>query len=326
MRNIFYGHYSMPEEQIEEFWKNCVFVFDTNVLLDMFRLSPKSAERLLSIMERQKKRVWLPYQIAEEYHSNLNSVIAKQAKQCADLKKDLLKLTGALKNKRCQSFLSDLDPKITEALSDLENHLETTETQITQSLHHNEIKDCIAKIFDQKIGSKTSIDEYNRRCNDAKGRYQDKIPPGFCDQKEKKEPECYGDYQIWCDLIEYANTHQRDILLVSGDTKEDWICKVSGQYVGPLPALRQEFREKTNGRAYYSYTLDKFIEEYSSRFEKTKESPENEALIQEIRDRDDASEFNSADSVISGETCIEYNFNTEAIDFNDLSDSGTLTD
>ena len=105
MRDIFHGYYSLSqEEEIKKFWKSCVFVFDANVLLDLFRLSRKSTDRLLKIMESQKERIWLPYQVAEEYHRNLSATISEQAKKCEKtilLLENLLKELGIKKN---QSF------------------------------------------------------------------------------------------------------------------------------------------------------------------------------------------------------------------------------
>lgn len=293
MKDIFHGHYHPTHE---DFWENCIFVFDTNVLLDLFRLSERSTTRLLEIMEAQKERIWLPYQVAEEYHRNLNATICGQAKRCQeiiDLQNRLLEL---LRTKKYQSFLGDIPQEVSPHLEELGDKLKGKKIEIQELLHCNKTKERIAEIFHGKIGKQANLEDKEKWCKDAEERYKKKIPPGFSDTK-KDAPECYGDYLVWRELIEYAKESRKPILFVSGDTKEDWVCKANGQYIGPHPDLCYEFKDETSGQSYYSYTLDGFLKEYSQIIEKTTNTPEDhEAIIQEILEREEEPMFKSPSS------------------------------
>ena len=71
-----------------------------------------------------------------------------------------------------------------------------------------------------------------------------------------------------------------------------------GQHIGPNPDLRHEFRKETN-KTYYSYTLDSFLEEYSRIIEeKNNPEAEDEAVIREIREREDEPESMSSHSTL----------------------------
>lgn len=294
MKDIFHGHYHPTHE---DFWENCIFVFDTNVLLDLFRLSERSTTRLLEIMETQKERIWLPYPIAEEYHRNLNTTICEQAKRCQEIIEHQNKLLELLRTKKYQSFLGDLPREVSPHLEDLGKKLEKKKEEIQELLHNNKTKERIAEIFHGKIGKQAKQADRETRCKEAEERYKKKIPPGFSDTKKKDAPECYGDYLIWSELIEYAKESKKPILFVSGDIKEDWVCKANGQYIGPHPDLRQEFKDKTGGQSYYSYTLDGFLKEYSQMIEKATTPPaDHDAIIQEILEREEEPMFKSPSS------------------------------
>ena len=39
MRKLFSGYYRPLNEEIEELWANCIFIFDTSSLLNLYRYS-----------------------------------------------------------------------------------------------------------------------------------------------------------------------------------------------------------------------------------------------------------------------------------------------
>ena len=59
MRYLFPGYYQPTEEEFTELWKECIFSFDTNVLLHIYRYSPKTRQRLFDILEKLQERQFL---------------------------------------------------------------------------------------------------------------------------------------------------------------------------------------------------------------------------------------------------------------------------
>ena len=80
MRQLFPGYYEPSSHEIEEMWRTCVFVFDTNMLLNMYRYSAEARESLFEVLDRLEDRLWIPYQVALEYHDRRMVVIAEQVK------------------------------------------------------------------------------------------------------------------------------------------------------------------------------------------------------------------------------------------------------
>jgi hypothetical protein len=78
MKSIFAGYYRPTDKEFDELWKTCVFIFDTSVLLDLYRSTAKTREVLFSILEKIKDRIWLPYQAGWEYQEDRLDVIAKE--------------------------------------------------------------------------------------------------------------------------------------------------------------------------------------------------------------------------------------------------------
>ncbi len=76
MKNTFSDY----EHDYDYIWENCIFVFDTNVLLDLYSYSEKTTEDFLNSLEDDRicNRIWLPYQVSVEYHMNCSSIISKE--------------------------------------------------------------------------------------------------------------------------------------------------------------------------------------------------------------------------------------------------------
>jgi predicted nucleic acid-binding protein len=81
MRKLFPGHYTPSEEEFGKIWKDGLIVFDTNVLLDLYRYSENTVKALFEVMESLEDRIWIPFQVSKEYHKNLNSVISDQVRK-----------------------------------------------------------------------------------------------------------------------------------------------------------------------------------------------------------------------------------------------------
>lgn len=87
MRELFPGYYTPSEERFKALWDECVFVFDANVLLNVYRYSPKTLKNFLDILKRLENRLWLPHQAALEYQRNRLTVISEQYQPYADIPK-----------------------------------------------------------------------------------------------------------------------------------------------------------------------------------------------------------------------------------------------
>jgi hypothetical protein len=87
MKQNFPGYYRPSEEDFSKLWDDCIFSLDANILLNLYRYSPKTRTELLKILTNISDRIWVPYQAAEEYQKNRLSVILKQEKAYEEMQK-----------------------------------------------------------------------------------------------------------------------------------------------------------------------------------------------------------------------------------------------
>ena len=111
--------------------------------------------------------------------------------------------------------------------------------------------------------------EFNERCEKL-------IPPGYKDVK--KENNAIGDYLLWKEILEYAKSERKNIILVTEDKKEDWWWMERGKTIGPRYELNREFYAETQ-QDFYMYDLTGFLK----RMKIEKGSNVNEAILSEIR-------------------------------------------
>jgi hypothetical protein len=80
MRDLFRGYYKPTPEELAAIWEKCVFSFDANILLHIYSYTPETRERFFEILTCLKDRIWIPHQVAYEYHKNRIYVISDQVK------------------------------------------------------------------------------------------------------------------------------------------------------------------------------------------------------------------------------------------------------
>ena len=76
------------ENELNDLWQECVFVFDTNVLMHLYESSPKTRKVWLDLLlqiKKQGRKLWLPYQFAYEYHQHILTIDSDIQEKYIDL-------------------------------------------------------------------------------------------------------------------------------------------------------------------------------------------------------------------------------------------------
>ena len=295
MRKLFSGYYRPTKEEFDELWEKCIFSFDTNVLLHLYRYTPETRDRLLDILNAFKERIWIPHQVAYEYQAERLGVITQQLKPYEEinnlLDENLKKLISVLhKYKNRYSFVTFIEPKsiiepIEEATKRVQKELQDAKLSHPDFLENDEFLEVITKLLTGKVGESYSEEKLEKIYEEAEKRFRSKKPPGYEDVK-KPDPERYGDVVLWCQLIDYAKSLKRPLIFVTDDEKEDWWRKHEGKTIGPRPELVQEMLTKA-GVCFYMYTTDRFIN-YAEDFLKLPDQKEAIEEAKEVRLQDAA--------------------------------------
>lgn len=260
MRNNFPGYYSLSADEQDEMWDKAIIVLDTNVLLDFYRVSPKTQSDLLSLLEYYGGlgRLWIPFLVASEYHNNLYRVIFEQMTKYDDTFDILKKFLSSITQKRNHPFLNDnLINRANNFIRDIGRYFESQKIKLKDSVDDSSYKGKIADIFDGHVGEPFSDEQLKQIYQEGITRYAKEIPPGFEDKK-KGDPEKYNDLVVWNEILRYAQENNVSVIFVSSDTKKDWYLVQKGQTICPQPMLIKEFQEKTNQNILL-YSLERFM-------------------------------------------------------------------
>jgi hypothetical protein len=291
MKDLFPEYYRPTEREFEQLWKDAIFVFDANVLLDIYRYTPSTSNELLNVMRKLGDRVWIPYQFAFEYHKNLAEVRNSPPSSydealsfIAKLKDDVTKQLGTLKN-RTQISVEKWSTKIIKSLEQIAKEIAYQKQIHDERLKDNNIPDAIHEIFVGRIGREYTQQELQEIYKQGKERFALKQPPGFKDEKKTENP--YGDLVGWFQIIEHATKTKLPIILVTRDeSDEDWFAKLRGQTISPRPELIKEMQEKAQV-GFYIYKPVQFLE-WASKYIKIEVSDTAREEIKSVGETQDA--------------------------------------
>ena len=84
--------------EYKEIWDNSTIVLDTNILLNLYRYSDQTRKTILSVLEKFKERIWIPYQVIKEYYNNRDKVIDESLTYAYNLENFINKKKQILRN------------------------------------------------------------------------------------------------------------------------------------------------------------------------------------------------------------------------------------
>lgn len=267
MKKIFKEYHQFTEEELEQLWKSCLFVFDTNTLLNMYRYSRETVDAYIQVLEelKTKNQLWLPYQVGYEFYENRIGVISEYEKSYDEIlsimnqtKKDI---QIKYKNHPFLDLVS-INEEIGKGLADVESKIKKQKETHPRWIEKDEVLEKLNSIFEGSIGNNYDEEKIIKIRQEGKERYEKKIPPGFKDN-QKSEDKKYGDLILWNQIIDKAKDSKKSIILISGDVKEDWWLEKDGKKIMPLPQLKREILSKA-GVDFHIYTADRFLEFYKS--------------------------------------------------------------
>lgn len=264
MKSVLRGYYQPADNTLKEIWDKGLFVFDANVLLNLYRYSAATSQEFIRILGALEDCLWLPYQAAYEFLENRHGVIEKQRSAydakireievfCDNLKK-------SLNEHREHPFIAESDDlilKFEEAADSITQALKQSKDDLP-NFKVDKIFDEITELFAGKVGFPYSRDTFLAACKEAEQRYQENIPPGFSDNK-KPGNDKYGDYIMWKQIIEHSKQTKANIIFITDDRKKDWWFERSGQKIGPRPELVQEIFNLA-GVSFIMYRPERFME------------------------------------------------------------------
>lgn len=277
-----------------EIWENSIIVLDTNVLLNLYRYTKETSDQILKLLEKYKKNLWMPHQVALEYHYNRKSVILEQSgsyEKVCDAFSDVPNKIRNMLNQELSNFKKRHKVDVDGFFEIIKN---VTKEQISKLKERNDkeldltkedsIKNKITELYLHKIGE--SYDESNmaKLEKEADIRLKKNIPPGYKDFDKKKGTKFhngvviqnkYGDIILWKQLLNFAEDNKVNIIFLTDEQKEDWWYDINNKIIGPRIELLNEFTFVTK-KEFHMFSSIGFVERHSSDF--------NETAVSEVRE------------------------------------------
>ncbi len=281
LRNLFPGYYLPTEDDFAKLWAEATFVFDTNVLLNLYSYPEDVRNVFLSVLSKLEDRIWVPYHVGLEFHRNKFSRI-KQANQRVEKLLKTIRTTGDQLGSEVKSIelekrnigISNIQDRLTavqDAHAALSEAVQLACDKLPPVSLNDPIGNKICALLEGRVGCPPASQvDLDNLLTDAQDRFDKKIPPGFADSDKGDEsyrdrgvtyPKKFGDLILWRQLISHANKESIGaIVFVTGDKKVDWWWLDDGKTLGPLPELVQEIKSTAPVDQFWMYSADQFLQ------------------------------------------------------------------
>jgi hypothetical protein len=269
-----------PGESFTRHYDTCVFVFDANVLLHIYKYTPSTRRQFFGILKKLRDRIWIPHQAAYEYNRRRLDVIRAQ--------REAYKVVEVLLTKLAQQVDTSLEPYERHAVLQTGRTARTIKAAIEKekqkaralaqkhpdSLEQDPIRDQLEALFTGRIGEPFPPEQQDLLYQRATTRQALNIPPGYKDAPQ------IGDIVIWYQLLEHARSTRVPIVFVTDDAKEDWWLQ---NPFGPRPELIQEMHDVA-GVSFYMLLGDQFLNKIRTFLKLSDTKGEITQAIDEVRE------------------------------------------
>jgi hypothetical protein len=221
-------------------------------------------------MEYQRNRIGVILEQKASYTEIGGAVVTAKQKLESSLRKysrhPVLKTDELLQ--RVGSFCDDMVKELDDIAS-----------RHPDLLKHDSIRDKVDAVFKARVGTAYSLEQLQNIYLEGQKRYEERIPPGYEDKRDKPEPDCYGDFVLWKQMLQMAAERKSPVIFVTDEKKEDWWWKLADdRLIGPRQELVDEMISDSGVR-FYAYRVDQFLSRASD-YLKSEVSAES---VQEVR-------------------------------------------
>jgi hypothetical protein len=251
----------VTEDDYRSLLTSGLIVLDANALLNLYRYHTDTRVVLIQILTRLKDLLWVPHQAMLEFFDNRLSVMASRSGEVDQaintLQKNRVQLeTGIrtwanrirLPEDEAEGLIGSIRSLVDEVAVKIRRQSSDSTFEHAEDTAKDPVIASLVAILDKSVGSPLSEGELREAKKEAAQRIINKRPPGWRDANKRDNPE--GDYIIWYQALQEAKRRGVDVLLVTGDVKDDWWRIERGETKGPLADLAYEMRTVADVRLF----------------------------------------------------------------------------
>ena len=234
---------------------------DTNVFLNLYRYNEQTRNDLLTVLGRLGDHLWVPHQVMDEFWRNRENVLKdpQDSDTCINqLSRHREQATGtfrawanrvSLQPERSTALRQVIEQAFDKVISEVSELAGEHSWDDARDTNTDPVLGALKPLLNGHVGKPLGQAEHDKALQEARSRAEHKRPPGYKDQS-KTDGGAPGDYLIWVQILREAEATQRDVLLITGDVKEDWWRREHGEARGPRPELVRELKEHANVKLY----------------------------------------------------------------------------
>ncbi len=276
MKKLFSGFYSPSNTRIKNAWKHekTLFVFDTNVLLNLYSYTEDARDDFFKILDGISDNIWMPHHVGLEYQRNRLEIIKNEKGIFKQLNSDIERIKKTIESNEKSKELQESMQDTLDTLSNIVKEWNDKQPEVRSG---DKIRPKIEEFFNDKIGVPfPNQEDLDKIYKDGEKRYKNEVPPGYKDAKDKKDKKdfsygglnyvpMYGDLIIWNQIMEHAKQDDiKSVFFITDDTKEDWwyIIDSSGKKrIGVRAELREEIERESKISLFDTMTTSSFMED-----------------------------------------------------------------
>lgn len=268
--DAFPGYRLPSERELDEALRSALVVVDANVLLNLYRYNESTRDDLLSLLNSIGDRLWAPHQVVREFWRSRLGVLASRDAAGSQILEALGKqhrATDAALQQWAKSIAIDaaihaqLSEKVAQVHAELREVIQV-HTPNASGPAGARLEPVIAEIeqlLRGKVGPPLPPQEWQAAITEGTRRVENEEPPGYLDAAKATsdlEEKSAGDYLVWCQTVQEASRRGMDVLLVTGDEKEDWWWRYRSEFLGPRRELVIELAEACGRRLFMLRPID----------------------------------------------------------------------
>ncbi|WP_334054649.1 PIN-like domain-containing protein [Pasteurella multocida] len=320
MKNSYKGFYSPTENELQDAWKseNTIFIFDTNVLLNIYSYKEQTRTDFLLSLETLNEKIWIPFHVGLEYQRRRLDIVSREKSIFRSVFNKLEELNKFKENlneieERFPELVKHGDTLCSElklAVNKYKEIVEEIDKNQPCVRSHDTIREKLNELFNNKVGTEPEQTDIIEIEKEGEIRYTDKIPPGFKDANKGDEffyyghvkyKNKYGDLIIWKQILEYVkeNNDINNVIFITDDIKSDWWFSIDSggkKTIGPNALLINEIKEIENINLFHMYTTSDFLSEANKYYKELKIS---NSSIEETKDSGRKDHINLGHSSLS---------------------------
>lgn len=268
----FKNYLAPSEDEYVDALQRALVVLDTNVLLSLYKYNEETRSDYLGALAKVGDRLWVPHQVVLEFWRSRRSVLVT-------IKQNYSGITNSLTSthRQARENLGRWARASATSTDDLKTALDDVFGQMNARIaeHIATLVDPAGPTADDRILTQLDLllaakveptpdpQERAEWIEIGKTRVARQIPPGYLDAPKdlRDAPDgATGDYLVWRAAMAEASGRGMDLLIITGDMKEDWWVQQDGRAVSPRPELAEEYRDVSGGRSLYLLQPSRFLE------------------------------------------------------------------